>query len=288
MPMRPIHFKLPSHPIQRVLLGAQTLLLRSYCRCCSSVLGVNAVYAVLCPACAESLPGKNIARCGLCAMPSALSPCLDCKKQQRLGTLLHPTYAVCDYEASTKEWLYFFKSTGHGPSALFMAQEIAKVLPTPQTDSNKHPARLIPVPSSRERFLQRGFNPAAILAQATAAALNASRSPIQNAVHKSLVRQHHYAEVCLDLIMKSRHTNRQGTLSRQDRLQNLDHAFEINSQLSPKALEGFKDQHLIVIDDVITTGATMNQMCAVLSTLNPAIITRVAFARTGLPRFLNH
>jgi ComF family protein len=286
MPMRAIHFKLPSHPIQRTLLSVQTLLLRSYCRRCSTVLGANAVYAVLCPNCADSLPGKTLARCACCAMPSKLSPCLDCRKQQRLGQPLHQTAVVCDYDESTKEWIHFFKSTGHGPSALLMAQEIAMAVfktlnqQLPKQGVSAETTWLVPVPSSRERLLQRGFNPAAILAKALAIELN--RKQRASASPASQVR------VCLDLVIKNRHTTRQGILSRQERLQNLDHAFALNRMLSNQALENFKDSHLIVIDDVITTGATMEQMCILLARLQPAQITRVAFARTGLANFVTN
>lgn len=284
MPMRAIHFKLPSHLIQRTLLGAQTLLLRSYCRRCSAVLGANAVYAVLCPNCAVSLPGKTLVRCACCAMPSKLSPCSDCRKQQRLGQPLYQTDVVCDYDESTKEWIHFFKSTGHGPSALLMAQEIANAVfknlnqQQPNHGVTAKTTWLVPVPSSRERLLQRGFNPAAILAKALAIELN--RKQRASAMPASQVK------VCLDLVIKNRHTTRQGILSRQERLQNLDHAFAFNQMLSNQALENFKEGHLIVIDDVITTGATMEQMCNLLASLHPTLITRVAFARTGLPTFV--
>jgi ComF family protein len=286
MPMRTIHFKLPSHPIQRTLLGAQTLLLRSYCRRCSTVLGVNAVYAVLCPNCADSLPGKTVLRCAYCAMPSKLSPCFDCRKQQRLGLPLYQTNVVCDYDESTKEWIHFFKATGHGPSALLMAQEIANAVfktliqQLPKQGVSAKTTWLVPVPSSRERLLQRGFNPAAVLAKALAIELN--RKQRASALRSSQVR------VCLDLVIKNRHTIRQGILSRQERLQNLDHAFAFNQMLSNTALENLKESHLIVIDDVITTGATMEQMCILLASLQPALITRVAFARTGLPNFVSN
>jgi ComF family protein len=286
MPMPAIHFKLPSHSIQRTLLGVQTLLLRSYCRRCSTVLGTNAAYAVLCPNCADSLPGKTLLRCACCAMPSKLSPCLDCRKQQRLGQPLYQTAVVCDYDESTKEWIHFFKSTGHGPSASLMAQEIANAVFKNLNQQQPNPSVtakttwLVPVPSSRERLLQRGFNPATILAKALATKLN--RKQRDSALPVSQVK------VCLDLVIKNRHTTRQGILSRQERLQNLDHAFALNQKLSNQALEYFKESHLIVIDDVITTGATMEQMCILLASLQPTLITRVAFARTGLPSFVTN
>lgn len=286
MPMRAIHFKLPRHPIQRTLLGVQTLLLRSYCRRCSAVLGANAVYAVLCPNCADNLPGKTLVRCACCAMPSKLSPCIDCRKQQRLGQPLYQTDVVCDYDESTKEWIHFFKSTGHEPSALLMAQEIANAVfknfiqQQPNHRVSAKTTWLVPVPSSRERLLQRGFNPAAILAKALAIELN--RKQRASALPASQVK------VCLDLVIKNRHTTRQGILRRQERLQNLDHAFALNQMLSKQTLENFKESHFIVIDDVITTGATMEQMCILLASLQPTLITRVAFARTGLPNFASN
>lgn len=169
-----------------------------------------------------------------------------------------------------------------------MAQEITNTVfknvnqQQPNQSDTAKTIWIVPVPSSRERLLQRGFNPAAILAKAVAKALTIelNRKQRASALPTSQVR------LCLDLVIKNRHTIRQGILGRQERLQNLDHAFAFNQMLSIQALENFKESHLIVIDDVITTGATMEQMCILLASLHPTLITRVAFARTGLPNFV--
>ncbi len=161
-----------------------------------------------------------------------------------------------------------------------MSQQIVKALGSTvlarlaASQGSQAKVTLIAVPSSRERLLQRGFNPAQVLA------LGLQRHLVN---YPSLA-----ITVMPDLIFKTKHTSRQGLLNRQQRLANLTDAYAINpkvARLKSSNDLSFQDHHFLVIDDVITTGATMQQLCTVLSTLRPASITRAAFARTDLAHF---
>ena len=92
---------------------------------------------------------------------------------------------------------------------------------------------VVPVPLSRWRLFQRGYNQAALLAQDVATA-------------SSLV----YAPLAL---VRARPTKRQVGLTRLERLKNVSGAFAFPEAQTP-AIAG---RNVLLIDDVITTGATV-------------------------------
>jgi ComF family protein len=106
---------------------------------------------------------------------------------------------------------------------------------------------IIPVPLHRERLMQREFNQAAVLAKGLAAHLNV---PV---LERWLVRV--------------RSTRPQVELSGSERRQNVKEAFAVTRTA---ALE---DKHVLVVDDVFTTGATLGE---VARTLKAAGATQVA------------
>ena len=87
-----------------------------------------------------------------------------------------------------------------------------------------------PVPLSRVRQLERGYNQAEALAGGVAAALGVPSAP--------------------GLLLRTRATRRQATLSRPARVANVEGAFA----LGPGA--DVRDRRVLLVDDVLTTGAT--------------------------------
>lgn len=96
-------------------------------------------------------------------------------------------------------------------------------------------ACIIPVPIHSQRIKQRGFNQAAVLTQHLAKRLKQPYS--------------------LTTCRKRRNTPAQATLDASSRLTNLKGAFEITST---------PPQHVILIDDLMTTGATANELAQLL------------------------
>lgn len=95
------------------------------------------------------------------------------------------------------------------------------------------PAALIPVPLHPERERERGFNQAALLADALSRGANV---PVQR------------------LLVRGRATTKQHELDRAARLRNLAGAFRVADGPRPPAV-------VIVVDDILTTSATM-EVCA--------------------------
>ena len=98
------------------------------------------------------------------------------------------------------------------------------------------PATLVPVPVHRERLRVRGYNQAALIARELAAAM---RQPIADALERT------------------RPTTKQHRLDRAARLANLRGAFGVKAGASVPA-------RAIVVDDIITTTATLEACASVL------------------------
>jgi len=95
---------------------------------------------------------------------------------------------------------------------------------------------LIPIPLSKKRLRQRGYNQALLLAEALARMENTTVTLAPNA------------------LVRSKHTLSQTqTKSRQERFENIRGCFAVSDQ---SAVIG---KHIILIDDVITTGATLTE-----------------------------
>jgi ComF family protein len=62
------------------------------------------------------------------------------------------------------------------------------------------------------------------------------------------------------LLKKKNHTRQQSHLSRQERKENIKNCFQINK----KYRDIIDKKNIIVVDDVISTGATMNEVAKVL------------------------
>jgi ComF family protein len=108
------------------------------------------------------------------------------------------------------------------------------------------PEILIPVPLFRRRYLERGYNQSEEIAEGM----------------KTIVRVH----VLNDVLIRSRPTRSQTNLSRSERWDNVADAFTVVN----KTL--ITDRALLVVDDVLTTGATLAAAARALHTADPASI----------------
>lgn len=121
----------------------------------------------------------------------------------------------------------------------------------------RHPtALLIPIPLSPKRYRERGYNQ---VVEIIKAAQTYNRAITYND----------------KLLRRTRHTAPQTTLHKKDRQTNIRSAFGINQNAVPKNIH---ELHLILLDDVVTTGSTLKAARATLLSLRPASITCVAIA----------
>jgi ComF family protein len=111
---------------------------------------------------------------------------------------------------------------------------------------------LIPVPLSAKRLRERGFNQSLLLAR-----------------HLSSVR-------CIDQgLLRVRDTAAQAGLSREQRQVNLTHAFAVH----PQHIRQLAGKNLLLVDDVLTTGSTLQACSLALLQAGAATVSAVTLAR---------
>lgn len=117
-------------------------------------------------------------------------------------------------------------------------------------------ALLIPIPESKKRRLEKGFNQVALIGEVVAAKEGTE-----------------IFELNSTLLKRQKEVARQTDLKkRTERLKNMKDVFTVTD---PAVL---KDRVLVLIDDVTTTGATLSEARKVLEKAEPAHIEVLAFA----------
>ncbi len=99
---------------------------------------------------------------------------------------------------------------------------------------------LMPVPLSKEKRKERGFNQTELLCE------NILKHAVENNKNFSCLK---------NIIQKNKNTLNQARIkNRRERIENIKNAFNIKSP------EQIKNQNIIIIDDVTTTGATLKEI----------------------------
>lgn len=119
--------------------------------------------------------------------------------------------------------------------------------------STAWPQAIVPVPLGRSRYLSRGYNQAIELAQQMRPRINI---PLRT-----------------DWVVRELETTEQATLAREERQTNVRGAFAMSR--APDC------DHVAILDDVVTTGSTVNEVAKVLRKAGVARIDVWAIARAG-------
>ena len=183
--------------------------------------------AVLCPDCNDHLPRLTMQRCPQCALPTpGAEVCGACMKHV---PYFDATTAIWQYDFPIDRMIQSLKYSRRLASADFFGAELA-MLPMSAADF------ILPVPLSARRLQQRGFNQSVEIARPLAQQLGI---PLE-----------------LKNIHRQRDTTPQTSLPWKERAKNIRHAFECRIDLAGKTV--------LVVDDVMTTGATLNELARTL------------------------
>ena len=218
-------------------------LLTQDCLLCAAVSERD----ILCRACAADLPRLPPERCPLCALPTPHGAiCGRC--------LSHPPH----YDATQSAFAYDFpldrlvqslKYSHRLALAGFLGHQLAILAANVEADL------IIPMPLHAKRLRERGFNQALELARPVA---RATGLPID-------------ATGC----QRIRHTPAQAALPWRERVKNIRGAFHCSTDFSGK--------RLLLVDDVMTTGASIDECARTLKLHGAARVSALVVAR-ALPK----
>jgi ComF family protein len=226
-------------PLRLALKQLQNSLLPRSCLLC----GADSSNHLLCPDCTKDLPPLPKYRCPQCSEQTTHGErCGACLKDP---PAFEHSYAIFCYEFPVDRIIHAYKY-GHqlavgNWAAEFIAQQVA----------NNTYDLLIPMPLHPDRLCERGFNQAAEIARRIS--LNTGQ------------------QLTTETLTRSRATKPQAELPMKERSRNVRGAFECNTDLNGK--------RVLLIDDVMTTGATLREASRILKLHGASYIDVAVLAR---------
>jgi len=230
-------------------------ILPTACSYCRSPIGDSAV-PFLCSSCWSDfslIQGAVCPRCGgPFGSPEALthSPGHECGLCRQAPPRFDQALSVGHFEGPLREAIHLFKyrpcrSLGK-PLGTWMAGQVRLVSGIDF---------IMPVPLHVKRLRQRGFNQALLLA------------------HR--VAERHHVPLSHDNLARTRYTRPQVELSGRERVENVAGAFSLDRP------GDVIDRRIMLVDDVFTTGATLNECATVLKKAGAAGVNALTLARAG-------
>lgn len=218
----------------------------------------------LCSSCLSQLKLIIPPVCKLCGKPydalAHASPlCSDCKSTKRWFDWCR---CAVSYEGVARMMVFKLKYSGEFRLSVEMAKFMADALDRFARQSDEELIRnfafdlIIPVPLHKARLRERGFNQAELIAQSLSELIGIPSDS--------------------SLLVRTRETKPQFELSPKERWVNVRDAFRLTH---PDAVF---NKAIIIVDDVMTVGATLNECAKAVRVGKPKIIIALAFARGGV------
>ena len=200
----------------------------------------------LCAQCQAKLPFNNLS-CRICAQPLATAGlvCGDCQLHTPYYDL---TIAPLAYRDDVRQLIIELKFQGRLRNAKLLAELFLKAL-----KPGERPHCLIPIPLHPKRIRERGYNQSLEIARQLAAVTGIRMDPYST--------------------RRRRYTDRQADLGLKEKRNNVRGAFEVIQEDLP--------EHVAIVDDVMTSGHTVNEFARVLKKSGVKKISVWAMARAG-------
>jgi ComF family protein len=236
--------------VSDVLSAAADLLLPRSCVVCDALLD-RGDRGTACRTCWARMPALPAPRCERCGHPTQGAACRWCAM---LPPYIRAARSVCWASGPIGLGVvHALKYQGWYCIADEIAMRMARTdWPIDVVEERR---ALIPVPLARKRERRRGFNQSERLAAALAPRW---QLPVWN-----------------DVLQRTRYTETQTRLTPGERLRNVSGAFRAGSS----ARNLLRGAHVVLVDDVVTTAATLNACAAALCEGGARIVSFVTFGR---------
>lgn len=197
----------------------------------------------ICHECLQKLKmtiGNKCRKCNKELSENEINYCSDCLQYEYC---FNEGYSQYKYEGAVKKLIYLLKFYHNPELAVYLGEllgyNLLKIQWIKQVDM------IIPVPLHKNRKNIRGYNQSEKIAQGICQVLNNT-----NGMKK--------LKINTTLLLRKKENLHQIELNKIDRFENVKNVFEVVNN------EEVKNKVILIIDDVYTTGATINSCCEVL------------------------
>jgi len=213
-----------------ILTSIDNLFFPPVCLACSE--RIEKVKDVLCSSCKELLSPIKENYCDNCGAPMIDYTCPYCSETDFVFDIARAAFI---YQSPVRELIHNFKYNFFLAPASFFSQALQEIPEAQKLAQNYD--YITAVPLHRVRYRERGYNQSELIARKLAIKWNL---PYIEPVKRHLP------------------TESQTTLNLEERLNNLNNAFRLKKNID---LSG---KRIILVDDVFTTGTTVNEVSRVL------------------------
>lgn len=239
------------HPALRQLLD---FVFPPVCLGCRGPIALGDPARLVCRRCRARLRVIPWPRCPRCDFPrgTGATDAPTCNECADWPPVLRCARSAVSLQPPADRLVHALKYEGWQELARFMGERMARVSLPP--DVEREAAVVIPVATTRARMRERGYNQAEAIARAYAAATGRR---------------------CLPVLERTRGAETQVALQPAERRANVAGAFAVRRDASA-VLDG---AHVILVDDVLTTGATVLAAADALRRGGARAVSAVSFAR---------
>jgi ComF family protein len=241
-------------------------LLPAFCSLCGSPLP-HLSSVPLCDACwSEIVPLRRVA-CHCCGDRLDLSPDSGylnanlCRACRMAPPAFQRVVSYGAYQGRMRSAIHALKYSGIRPVAKRMGQMLAEAIAQLNGEAPEE-LLVVPVPLHRTKLRMRGFNQARTLAAYALQSLKQTHPGWK-------------LELAPNALLRQRPTESQAGLTRRQRRINVRGAFQVTA---PKAVAA---RHILIVDDIYTTGATVRAAAEVLLRAGAASAWVATLARAG-------
>ena len=235
------------------LAGVVDYFLPPACAGCGGDAGeeVRAGEGPVCPNCRLGLPPVPQPACARCGAPLGTGEAPSCLECAEWPNELASARAACLLESPARELVHALKYQGWRGVGDFMGAEMARRASAAERGADF----VVPIPTSARNFRRRGYNQAEVIAAALAEEMGI---PLL---------------ACLE---RRRQEGTQTALNPMQRRANVSGAFVMVEACGDLV----RGRRILLVDDVITTGATILAAVSALVLDGPATVAAYAFSRT--------
>ncbi len=226
-------------------------LLPAACAACGGSVEEAAGSGPVCRNCRLALPAVPLPVCDRCGAPSGTGRAPACLECADWPGGLRGARAACLLESPARELVHALKYQGWRGAGLFMGEEMAKRAGPAVREADC----VAPVPTAARNMRRRGYNQARVIAGALADALDVPLA---------------------DCLERRRQEGTQTALNPAQRKANVSSAFA----LAPGGGAAVEGRQVVLVDDVLTTGATVLAAFRAMAPAAPVGVFAYAFART--------